>query len=155
MLTGLKIFTKAEIESRYEIMMENYVKTVTIEAQTMLDMTRKEILPAVAGYTRSSPRHWLRSSRDAYRRCRLATRPARSRSFSTLADQIDAAAGELEQAVLHLKTITSVTESAFQIRDAICSRMAALRVVCDEAETSNRRTLLAVPDLRGFALWRR
>ena len=40
MLTGLKIFTKAEIESRYEIMMENYVKTVSIEAQTMLDMTR-------------------------------------------------------------------------------------------------------------------
>ena len=39
MLTGLKIFTKAELESRYEIMMENYVKTVTIEAQTMLDMT--------------------------------------------------------------------------------------------------------------------
>ena len=52
MLTGLKIFTKAELESRYEIMMENYVKTVTIEAQTMLDMTRKEILPAVAGYTK-------------------------------------------------------------------------------------------------------
>ena len=42
---------------------------------------------------------------------------------------------ELEQAVLHLKTITSVTESAFYIRDAILSRMAALRVVCDEAET--------------------
>ena len=51
MLTGLKIFTKAEIESRYEIMMENYVKTVSIEAQTMLDMTRREILPAVERYT--------------------------------------------------------------------------------------------------------
>ena len=52
MLTGLKIFTKAEIESRYEIMMENYVKTVSIEAQTMLDMTRREILPAVERYTK-------------------------------------------------------------------------------------------------------
>ena len=134
MLTGLKIFTKAEIESRYEIMMENYVKTVSIEAQTMLDMTRREILPAVERYTKE-----LSDTLAA----KLAVIPGLSSRYetgtitklSTLADQIDAQAGELEQAVLHLKTITSVTESAFYIRDAILSRMAALRVVCDEAET--------------------
>ena len=81
MLTGLKIFTKAELESRYEIMMENYVKTVTIEAQTMLDMTR----PPLPATRRSSPRHWLPSARSC-RRCRQNTKPARSRSslrFST------------------------------------------------------------------------
>ena len=134
MLTGLKIFTKAEIESRYEIMMENYVKTVSIEAQTMLDMTRREILPAVERYTKEL------ADTLASKLAVIPGLPSRYETgaitkLSTLADQIDAQAGELEQAVLHLKTITSVTESAFYIRDAILSRMAALRVVCDEAET--------------------
>ena len=134
MLTGLKIFTKAEIESRYEIMMENYVKTVSIEAQTMLDMTRREILPAVERYTKEL------SDTLAAKLAVIPGLPSRYETgaitkLSTLADQIDAQAGDLEQAVLHLKTITSVTESAFYIRDAILSRMAALRVVCDEAET--------------------
>ena len=134
MLTGLKIFTKAEIESRYEIMMENYVKTVSIEAQTMLDMTRREILPAVERYTKEL------SDTLAAKLAVIPGLPSRYETgaitkLSTLADQIDTQAGELEQAVLHLKTITSVTESAFYIRDAILSRMAALRVVCDEAET--------------------
>ena len=134
MLTGLKIFTKAELESRYEIMMENYVKTVTIEAQTMLDMTRKEILPAVAGYTKELS-DTLVSKREI-----LPSLPAKYETgtitkLSSLLDQIDAAAEELEKTTLQIKAIDSVTESAFQIRDAMLPRMAALRVVCDEAET--------------------
>ena len=133
MLTGLKIFTKAELESRYEIMMENYVKTVTIEAQTMLDMTRKEILPAVAGYTKEL------TETLAAKRTILPSLPAKYETgtitkLSSLLDQIDAAADELEKTTLQIKAIDSVTESAFQIRDAMLPRMAALRVVCDEAE---------------------
>ena len=133
MLTGLKIFTKAELESRYEIMMENYVKTVTIEAQTMLDMTRKEILPAVAGYTKEL------TETLAAKRAILPSLPAKYETgtitkLSSLLDQIDAAADELEKTTLQIKAIDSVTESAFQIRDAMLPRMAALRVVCDEAE---------------------
>ena len=139
MLTGLKIFTKAELESRYEIMMENYVKTVTIEAQTMLDMTRKEILPAVAGYTKEL------TETLAAKRTILPSLPAKYETgtitkLSSLLDQIDASADELEKTTLQIKAIDSVTESAFQIRDAMLPRMAALRVVCDEAEplTSER-----------------
>ena len=52
MLTSQKIFTPAEIYSRYEITLENYCKTVNIEGQTMVDMARKEILPAVEAYAR-------------------------------------------------------------------------------------------------------
>ena len=139
MLTGLKIFTKAELESRYEIMMENYVKTVTIEAQTMLDMTRKEILPAVAGYTKEL------TETLAAKRAILPSLPAKYETgtitkLSSLLDQIDAAADELEKTTLQIKAIDSVTESAFQIRDAMLLRMVVLRVVCDEAEplTSER-----------------
>lgn len=53
MLTAHKIFSPAELHSRYEILLENYSKTVNIEALTMVDMARKEILPAVEGYTKS------------------------------------------------------------------------------------------------------
>ena len=93
MLTGLKIFTKAEIESRYEIMMENYVKTVSIEAQTMLDMTRREILPAVERYTKEL------SDTLAAKLAVIPGLPSRYETgaitkLSTLADQVDAQAGE-------------------------------------------------------------
>ena len=144
MLTGLKIFTLPEIQSRYEIMMENYCKTVNIEAQTMVDMTRKEILPAVESYTKA-----LSDTLSA----KLAVIPSLPAKYetgtitklSTLVDQIDAATEDLEQAILHLKTITSVTESAFYIRDTILPKMAALRVVCDEAETHTAESYWPFP----------
>ena len=144
MLTGLKIFTLPEIQSRYEIMMENYCKTVNIEAQTMVDMTRKEILPAVESYTKA-----LSDTLSA----KLAVIPSLPAKYetgtitklSTLVDQIDAATEDLEQAILHLKTITSVTESAFYIRDTILPKMAALRVVCDEAETRTAESYWPFP----------
>ena len=153
MLTGLKIFTKAEIESRYEIMMENYVKTVSIEAQTMLDMTRREILPAVERYTKEL------SDTLAAKLAVIPGLPSRYETgaitkLSTLADQIDAQAGELEQAVLHLKTITSVTESAFYIRDAMFVAHGGASRGVRRGGDRNRRTLLALPDLWGFALRR-
>lgn len=47
---GHGVYTEAELRSRYEIMLENYCKTVCIEAQTMSDMARKQILPAAARY---------------------------------------------------------------------------------------------------------
>lgn len=53
MLTAHKIFSPAELHSRYEILLENYSKTVNIEALTMVDMAKKEILPAVEKYTKS------------------------------------------------------------------------------------------------------
>ena len=53
MLTSHKIFSPAELHSRYEILLENYSKTVNIEALTMVDMAKKEILPAVEKYTKS------------------------------------------------------------------------------------------------------
>lgn len=50
MLTSHKVFSKAELESRCEIMLENYCKTIVIEANTMVDMVKREIIPAVEAY---------------------------------------------------------------------------------------------------------
>ena len=134
MLTSQKIFTPAEIYSRYEITLENYCKTVNIEGQTMVDMARKEILPAVEAY-----------ARDLADTCAVKQTAAPGVSgryekktiarLSTLADEIDEATDALESALIKYKTVSDVTEAACMIRDVILQKMAELRVVCDEAET--------------------
>ena len=134
MLTGLKVFTKAELESRYEIMMENYGKTVSIEAQTMVDMSRKEILPAVERYARELT-DTLLSKNAAIPELSARYETKTIAKLSSLADEIDEKTAELEKAIIHVRTLSSVTEAAFSIRDSVLPKMAALRVVCDEAET--------------------
>ena len=52
MLVAHKVYTESELRSRYEIQLENYCKTVRIEALTMVDMARRQILPAVSAYVR-------------------------------------------------------------------------------------------------------
>ena len=134
MLTRHKVFSRSELESRYEIILENYCKSVNIEALTMIDMARKEILPAVEAYA-----HDLSDTLIA----KAAAVPGLSGRYeknlieklSELADEIDSAITALETEAIRYKTITSITEAAFMIRDVILQRMAELRVVCDEAET--------------------
>ena len=50
LLTGHRIFTKEELHSRYEIWLENYVKTIHIESNTMAEMVRKDLMPGVLSY---------------------------------------------------------------------------------------------------------
>ena len=125
MLTRHKVFSRTELESRYEIILENYCKSVNIEALTMIDMARKEILPADTLIAKAAAVPGL-SGR--YEKNLIA-------KLSELADEIDSAITALETEAIRYKTITDVTEAAFMIRDVILQRMAELRVVCDEAET--------------------
>ena len=134
MLTSHKIFTKAELESRYEITMDNYCKAVDIEAQTMVDMARKEILPAVVAYSKELA-DTLAAKKAAVPGIACKYEAGVVEKLSTLADEIDAAAAALDTELIKLKSITDVTESANTIRDVILQKMAELRVVCDEAET--------------------
>ena len=134
MLTRHKVFSRTELESRYEIILENYCKSVNIEALTMIDMARKEILPAVEAYahdlsdTLIAKTAAVQGLSGRYEKNLIA-------KLSELADEIDSAITALETEAIRYKTITSVTEAAFMIRDVILQRMAELRVVCDEAET--------------------
>ena len=134
MLTSHKVFSRTELESRYEITLENYCKTVNIEALTMIDMARKEILPAVEAYahdvseTLVSKTAAVPGLSGRYEKNLIA-------KLSELADEIDSAITALETEAIRYKTIGDVTEAAFMIRDVILQRMAELRVVCDEAET--------------------
>ena len=133
MLIAHKVMSEAEIRSRCEIMLDNYRKTVNIEAQTMVDMVRREILPAVERYT-------ARLAADLT--AKKAAVPAVSGRYesrlieklSGLTDQISDAADDLTEALAVYHQIDDVTESAYMIRDTVLPKMEALRVPCDAAE---------------------
>ncbi len=134
MLTSHKVFSVAELESRCEIMLENYCKAVTIEANTMIDMARKEILPAVEGYV-SELAKTAAAKKAVAPGIPCAYETSLVEKLSTLTDQIAVKTDELEDALLELKGISDVKEESFAIRDTVLGKMAALRAVADEAET--------------------
>ena len=144
MLTSHKVFTEAEIHSRYEITLENYCKTVNIEALTMLDMVHKEILPAVESYTRTLA-DTLTAKKAAVAGLACKHETATIERLSQLTDEIAAAAERLNGAVMKLKTVTDVTKASEMIRDTVLQRMAELRVVCDEAETLTAESFWPYP----------
>ncbi len=134
MLISNKIFTKPELESRCEIMLENYVKTVNIEAQTMTDMAKKEILPAIEKYVSSLVTSLTRKKKLAL------DIPSRYENalitkLSSLEDLIYDRTEELEKATSELKNIGGVEKQSEFVRDSILVKMTALRVAADEAET--------------------
>ncbi len=144
MLTSHKVFSKAELESRCEIMLENYCKTVIIEANTMVDMARKQILPAMEGYTAQLADNISRKRMvSAEIACRYEM--GLLRKLSVLTDQIAGKTEELETAVLELGDCTDIIEESQRIRDEILGKMAALRAVADEAETQMPETFWPFP----------
>ena len=133
MLTSLGVFTLPEIRSRYEITLENYCKTVLIEAETMIDMAQKQILPAVEAYA-----HALSDTLIAKTTAvpGLACRYERGQiaRLSGMSDEIADRTAVLESTALTVRGIEDVTAAACRIRDELLPRMAELRVVCDQAE---------------------
>ena len=132
MLQRHQIFTEAEIRSRYEISLENYVRTVRIEALTMADMAKKEILPAILGYTDQVAAGLNEKEKTS---AVLGFRAERKRleKLSLLADAIDEAIEALEESI-DGKAGEDAAAQAYHIRDVVLGRMAELRRLCDEAE---------------------
>ena len=134
LLTRHKVYSEAEIRSRYETSMENYVRTVRIEALTMADMAKKEILPAVLRYTGD-----LAAGLDAKKAVLpgvdFPVETGLIRELSGLAGGIDAAVRALEECIAWCDAGADSTEQAFRIRDELLQKMAELRTPCDRAET--------------------
>ncbi len=132
MLTRHGVFTEAEIRSRYEISLENYVRTVHIEALTMVDMARREILPAVARYVGDLSCEYSETKKAGPELpCRYEGRQIRR--LGELLDKIDEAVESLEASAEAAGE--DITKEAFRIRDEVIPAMDALRALCDEAET--------------------
>ena len=134
MLTSHGVYSEAELKSRYEIMLENYSKTVIIEANTMVDMAKTEIAPAVEAYAMEVAKSAAaKKAVDDTLLCSYES--GLIRKLSTLTDRIAVKIDELEQALLSLSSIEDVGEEANAIRDTILVKMSELRLACDEAET--------------------
>lgn len=144
MLTSHKIFSEAELKSRCEIMLDNYCKTVLIEANTMIDMAKTEIAPAVSSYVLELANTAVaKQTVDELISCRYENDLLKK--LSRLEEQIAVRAEELEDAVLKLQSAGDIEEEAYMIRDIILSKMCELRVACDEAETMTAKKYWPFP----------
>ena len=133
-LTGHGVFTKKEIESRCEIMLENYCKQVRIEANTMIDMAYRQILPAVTAYSEKlSETASAKKALNASLACSYETGVISRLSY--LADRIYERAGEVEKAVISLADAEDIMAESAAIRDRLIPGMGELRAAVDEAET--------------------
>lgn len=134
MLISHGIFTKEELESRCEIMLENYCKTVIIEANTMTDMVKKQILPAISKYVdKLCDTVIKKKSVSQNAECMFETKMVSK--LSTLSDAMFDMTGELEGEVIKTKDGSDVLAESAKIRDSVLPLMTRLRLLADEAET--------------------
>lgn len=139
MLLRHKVFSKTEIQSRCEIMLENYVKTVNIEGLTMVDMVRKNYLPAIERYLyRLSQTTVLMRQVSPSVKCKYEV--STMERLSELTDEIMDAVIALEKNLTDFKTIDDIFKSSAFVRDTLIPSMDVLRKYVDEAEmlTSQR-----------------
>ena len=133
MLTHHKVFSETELKSRCEITLENYCKTVTIEANTMSEIARREILPAIEEYTAFLAKTAKnKKAVDESVPCTYETDVIKK--LSGLASQIYSGLDELDKAVIKLSDASDVEEEGYMIRDELLPKMNEVRVACDEAE---------------------
>ena len=134
MLTKHGVFSKAELESRCEIMLENYCKSVTIEANTMVVMSKTQIAPAIDKFVgdlaqRVALKQSIGSSiPDTYELSLV-------KKLSAITDGIYSKTDELKDEIAALSSASGIIEESAMIRDKILPKMAELRALCDEGET--------------------
>ena len=144
MLTSHKVFSERELQSREEIMLENYCKTVVIEANTMVDMAKCSYAPAIAKYTaymaeNAAAKKALDSSIPCEYEIGIVKR------LSVLCDRVSKAADELQSAVIKLDDAENIDSEAYMIRDTVLVKMANLRTAVDEAETITSKDFWPFP----------
>lgn len=144
MLTSHGVFSEAEIKSRYEITLENYCKTVIIEANTMAAMAKTQIIPAIEAYSSSVAKSALtKKELDSTLACSFET--GLVRKLSALTDRIDRKVRELEDVLISLHSAKDIGEESAMIRDTVLVKMSELRIPCDEAETLTAKSYWPFP----------
>ncbi|MCR4922601.1 MAG: glutamine synthetase III [Lachnospiraceae bacterium] len=133
MLMAHKVFTESELKSRCEIMLENYCKTVNIEGHTMVDMVRKNYLPAIEDYLYNLAKTTsLMKSVSSNVKCNYEI--TTMERLSELTDYILERVKDLEAALEALKEYDDILKTAEAIRDDVIPKMEHLRKHVDEAE---------------------
>ena len=128
------VLTKIEMESRYEVEMEHYSKIINIEALTMLEMARKQLLPAINAYmseVANTAASKLAVSEAISVRSETKTLTRLSTDADAMSDAIDA----LQAAVDTAEAMTDESAKAVSFHDDVLPKMDALRAAADDAET--------------------
>ena len=136
------IFTKAELESREEVLYETYAKTINIEALTMIDMASKQIIPAVVKYTKGLADTVIavkEAGADASVQADLL------KEVSTKLTAMKTALAKLEEAEEKAGAIESVKDQAFFYKDVVKEAMADLRTPADELEMIVDKKVWPIP----------
>ena len=133
MLIRHKVFNEAEIQSRCEIMLENYCKTVNIEGMTMVDMVRKDYLPAIEEYLYTLARA-VDSMKSVSENVKCRYEISTIEKLTDLTDNILTAVEALEEALAALKDCEDIFATSEAIRDSILPSMNTLRGYVDAAE---------------------
>ena len=144
MLTSHKVFSIEEMRSRCDIMLENYCKTITIEANTMIEMAKTMIAPAVRRFAAdtakgASEKLALDPSTPCAYEKKLVSR------LSLLAESISEKVESLESAMVALQDAGDTVAESARIRDVILPKMCELRVACDESETLTEKSYWPFP----------
>ena len=128
------VLTKVEMESRYEVEMEHYSKIINIEALTMLEMARKQLLPAVNSYM-SEVANTAASKLAVSETISVRSETKTLQKLSADADAMSDAIDTLQAAVDAAKTLPTETEKAVAFHSDVIPAMDALRAAADDAET--------------------
>ena len=128
------VLTKVEMESRYEVEMEHYSKIINIEALTMLEMARKQLLPAVNAYM-SEVANTAASKLAVSEKISVRSETKTLTKLSADADAMSDAVDTLQDAVDASKALPTEAEKAVAFHDNVLPAMDALRAAADDAET--------------------
>ena len=143
MLVRQRVFTRSELESRYEVMLENYCKTICIEARTMRSMAMKRIAPAVEQYTAELARN-LNDKRKAVPDVPCGFEEKMIRFLSQQTDRIYDDVDNL-MAVMDLIGGEDYLRDAGIIRDRLLPAMQQLRDDSDAAEKVTSKSFWPLP----------
>ena len=128
------VLTKVEMESRYEVEMEHYSKIINIEALTMLEMARKQLLPTVNAYM-SEVANTAASKLAVSENLSVRSETKALTRLSADADAMSDAVDELQAAVDAAKALSDESAKAVAFHDDVLPKMDALRAAADDAET--------------------
>ncbi len=134
LFTAHHVYTEKEMKSRYEIILENYCKTIRIEAATMVDMVYKQILPAINAYAKDICETGA-AKKSLFDGIDVTYEVETVKTLSGLTANIAGSVRELEAELERVDDIADITNLAFTFKDKVIVKMNELRASVDEAES--------------------
>ena len=134
LFTGHRIFSKEELAARYDIMMENYCKVINIEALTMLDMARKDILPSMSDYCKELA-ETISAKKSVCQDIDCTYEQETLSNLSSLVSAMYKQVNKLDEDLIKIKSTEDVTEMGDYYKNTILSDMTAIRISSDMMET--------------------